>query len=269
MREQWPQPRAFPNVAVAERERRAARYERELIRHRQLENGLRYELAKDDALLFQKDKLIQRQRILSQESDHRLLNGLQMIVSLLTLQSRAANNPEVAAQLAAAADRAATVGRIHRRLHAFDGVETFALKQYLDDLCRDFSTMLSSACPVRTVGVTGIDISLPSATAVPLGFIANELITNAVKHGTGRIAVILETRPDAGYALSICNDGPGLPADFNPANRKGLGMKIIQALVRQIGGELRVGRGDGGQGARFTVLFSRTPLERRLVPVGS
>ena len=179
-----------------------------------------------------------------------------MIVSLLTLQSRAASNAEVTAQLTAAADRAATIGRIHRRLHAFDGMEVFAIKQYLDDLCRDFSAMLSALSPARTVGVSGIEINLPSITAIPLGFIANELITNAVKHGTGRIAVVLENRAEAGYALSVCNDGPALPDKFDPAGRKGLGMKIVLALARQIGGELRAGRGDGGEGARFTVLFS-------------
>jgi two-component system, sensor histidine kinase PdtaS len=59
-----------------------------------------------------------------------------------------------------------------------------------------------------------------------------------------------------GYALSVSNDGPGLPEDFDPADRKGLGMRIIQSLVRQIGGELRFGQGDGNQGTRFTVLFS-------------
>jgi two-component sensor histidine kinase len=112
-----------------------------------------------------------------------------MIVSLLSLQSRASKNAEVASQLTAAADRIATVGRIHHRLHSFDGVEIFAMKQYLDDLCRDFSMMLSSGCPARVVVAEGIEIKLPAVAAIPLGFIANELITNAVKYGTGRITV--------------------------------------------------------------------------------
>ena len=198
--------------------------------------------------------MIQQQALLSQESDHRLLNGLQLIVSLLSLQSRMSNNPEVAAQLAAAADRVATIGRIHRRLHSFDGVETFAIKQYLDDLCRDFSMMLSLECPRSSW--EGIEITLPAVTAIPLGFIANELITNAVKHGIGRIMVGLEADREKGYALSVANDGPGLPEGFDPADRKGLGMRIIRSLVKQIGGELRIGRGDGNRGARFTVLFS-------------
>ena len=115
-----------------------------------------------------------------------------MIGSLLSLQSRASANAEAASQLAIAADRVATVGRVHRRLHSIDGVQTVAFKQYLEDLCRDYSTMLSSEEPDQVIVVEGIEIKLPTATAVPLSFIANELITNAAKYGKGRITVRLE-----------------------------------------------------------------------------
>ena len=236
--------------------RTVASYERELTRHRRTELRLREALARDEALLCEKDELIRQQTVLSQESDHRLLNGVQMIVSLLSLQSRASENAEVASQLSAAADRIATIGRIHQRLHSLDGVQTFALKQYLEDLCGDFSMMLSAERPERVIAVEGIEIELPAVTAIPLGFIANELITNAAKYGTGRITVSLESNPGKGCALSVCNDGPDLPEGFDPAAGKGLGMRIVRSLVERIGGELRIGRGDKNQGARFTVLFS-------------
>ena len=104
--------------------------------------------------------------------------------------------------------------------------------------------------------VEGIEINLPAATAIPLGFVASELITNAAKYGKSRIVIGLQPEPEFGYALSVSNDGPALPEDFDPGASKGLGMRVIQAFARQIGGALRVGRGDDGQGARFTVLFS-------------
>jgi two-component sensor histidine kinase len=248
----------LPSISILKsREcRTIASYKRELIRHRRTERGLRQVLARGEALLSQKDELIKHQALLSQETDHRLLNGLQMIVSLLSLQGRASENAEVASQLAAAADRIATIGRIHHRLHSLDGVQTFALKQYLEDLCRDFSAMLSTERPERLIVVEGIEVTLPAGTAVPLGFIASELTTNAVKYGKGRITVSLEANPDKGYALSVTNDGPGLPEGFDPAADKGLGMRIVRSLVKQIGGQLRIGLGDRGQGTRFTVLFS-------------
>jgi two-component sensor histidine kinase len=248
---------SLPNIIFTSPERRmSASYERERTRHSRGEVRLRQALARAKALLCQKDELIQQQSVLSQESDHRLLNGLQMIVSLLSLQSRASTNAEVVAQLAAAADRVATIGRIQRRLHSLDGVKAFALKQYLEDLCRDFSMILSAE--PRELVVEGINIELPAATAIPLGFIASELITNAGKYGAGRITVRLEAISAKGCALSVVNDGPALPEGFDPGAGKGLGMRIIRSLVKQIGGELQIDRGDKarGRGPRFTVLFA-------------
>jgi two-component system, sensor histidine kinase PdtaS len=236
--------------------RTVASYERELTRHRRAGIRLRAALAREKALVHQKDELIQHQQVLGKESDHRFLNGMQMIVSLLSLQSRASANAEVASQLAVAANRVATIARIHQDLHNFDGVQTVALKQYIEDLCRDFSTMLSpEMSPEPVIAVEGIEINLPTATGIPLGFIANELITNAAKYGNGRITVRLEPNSGASYALSVSNDGPPLPEGFDPAVRKGLGMTIIRSLVERIDGELRIGRGDKGQGTRVTVLF--------------
>jgi two-component sensor histidine kinase len=247
---------ATPIFEYPER-RSVASYERELTKHRGTEIRLREALAREEALLRQKDELLQQQKVLNEESDHRLLNGLQMIVGLLSLQSRASANAEAASQLAVAANRVATIGRIHQRLHHLDGVQTVAFKQYLEDLCRDFSTMLSSEeRPERVIVVEGIEIKLPTVTGVPLGFIVNELITNAAKYGKGRITVRLERNPGEGYALSVADDGPALPEGFDPVACKGLGMRIIRSFVERIGGELRIGRGDKNLGTRFTVLFS-------------
>ncbi len=237
--------------------RTVASCKRKLAAYRLTENRLREALAQNETLLRQKDELIQNQALLSKESDHRLLNDLQVIVSLLSLQSRASANAEVASQLAAAADRIATIGRMHRRLHYCDGVQSVAFKQFLDDLCRDFSTMLSSEQPPEMVIVVeGIETKLPSVTAIPLGFIANELITNAAKYGKGQIKVRLERNLGKGYVLSVSNDGPSLPEGFDPAASKGMGMRIIRSFVERIGGALRIDRGDNNQGTRFAVQFA-------------
>ena len=226
--------------------------EEALTEHRNAEIRLREEIAHDKNLLRQKDELIKQQELLSKESNHRLLNDLQMIVSLLSVQSRGAADAEAASQLAAAASRVATIGRVHRRLHRFDGVQTIALKQYLEDFCYDFSRLLSAE---QVIVVDAIELNLPSATGIPLSFIVNELVTNAIKYGKGPIAVRLEANPEKGYALSVYNDGPALPEGFGDAAGKGQGMKIVRSFVERIGGELRIDRGDNNQGTRFTVLF--------------
>ena len=74
--------------------------------------------------------------------------------------------------------------------------------------------------------------------------------------------VRLEPNPEKGYALSVSNDGSGLPEGFDLADHKGLGMRLIQSLVGRIGGDLRIVRGDKNQGTRFTVVFSRLPTRQ-------
>jgi two-component sensor histidine kinase len=97
---------------------------------------------------------------------------------------------------------------------------------------------------------------MPSSLAGTLGLITNELITNSVKYTSGNIAVRLEKSGPATYSLSVLDDGPGLPAGYEAARSKGLGMKLVLSLVKQIGGDLQIiPRGDGHR-ACFTVAFA-------------
>ncbi|MBR0974884.1 sensor histidine kinase [Bradyrhizobium japonicum] len=224
--------------------------------HRLVEIELRRALTQCQALLLEKDELIHRQELLKAESDHRLLNDLQMTISLLSLQSRSSTNPEAASQLALAANRVSMIARIHHRLNSYEGAKTIAFRKFLEDLGRDFSAMSSSDGVPGKISVEGSELNLPAPIAISLGFIASELITNAAKYGGGRIVIRLEPDLDHRYALSVSNDGPALPEGFDPGANKGLGMRIVQSFTSQIGGELRISRGADGQGARFTVLFS-------------
>ncbi len=131
-----------------------------------------------------------------------------------------------------------------------DHQKSVEFKQYLQDLCDDLSGLFLQEDAGRSIVVTGADVILPSALAIPLGFIVNEMITNSVKYATGNIAVGVETSA-TGHLLSVSDDGPGLSPAFDPLLSKGLGMKIIQTLVKQIGGTLQFGAGDRGRGARF------------------
>jgi two-component system, sensor histidine kinase PdtaS len=79
---------------------------------------------------------------LKKESDHRLLNDLQMTISLFSLQSRASMNAEAAAQLAVASNRITMIAQIYHRLNSYDGVQTIKFKKFAD-FSRDFSAMVS------------------------------------------------------------------------------------------------------------------------------
>jgi two-component sensor histidine kinase len=212
-------------------------------------------LAREQVLVREKRELSQRQILLTQEFEHRLINGLQLIVSLLSLQSRTATTPEAAAQLTIAAHRVAALGRVHRRLHLLDHQDNVELKQYLQHLCADLSDLLCGESTGCAIVVEGAAIKVPTEFAIPLGFVVNELITNSAKYAKGNTTVRLETTSPAHHSLSVLDGGPGLSAGFDPAKSKGLGMKIVLSLVKRIHGALHVSPGDDGRGTRFSVTF--------------
>jgi PAS domain S-box-containing protein len=211
--------------------------------------------AREEALRQETHELAQRQAMLTKEFEHRLVNGLQLISSLLSIQSRNATTAEASAQLTTAASRVAALGRVHHRLHLLDHLERVEFKQYLTLLCEDLSRLLCEETGDCAIAVEGASGEIPTAMAIPLGFVVNELITNSVKYARGNITVRFETS-SAGHTLSVGDEGPGLPAGFEPAHGKGLGMKIVLSQVRQIRGTLNIQPGDDGLGTRFTVTFS-------------
>ena len=236
----------------------------ELKRLKRTEAELREVLAREHVLLGQKYELMRQAELLGREANHRLLNGLQMVTSLLSMQSNETDDAGVAAQLKIAAGRIATIASVHRRLHDADCVESVELKQYLTDLSSDMAGMLPIECAVL---VEGISLRVPNATGVPLGLIVSELVTNSAKHAKTKIAVRLDSNPGKGYALSISDDGQGLPEGFDPSKSKGLGMQIVMALVKQIDGQLLFDQGNTGRGACVTVQFFLPGLPPVAIPV--
>ena len=237
-------------------------FQRALLRDRSSQKGLnaltaelREALDREQVLLQEKHELSERQVMLAHEFEHRLVNGLQLIVSLLSMQSRTATTPEAADQLKIAARRVAALGRVHRRLHLLDLQDHVEFKDYLQHLCEDLSGLLVQDGSGYAIVVEGANVEIPTTMAIPLGFIVNELITNSAKYAEGHVSVRIEATSPTDRSLSVVDDGPGMPAGFKPEDSKGLGMKIVLSLVRQIGGELHILPGDNGRGTRFTVKF--------------
>jgi two-component sensor histidine kinase len=119
----------------------------------------------------------------------------------------------------------------------------------LSRLCAD----LSQICGVE-VEVTGDEGSVPTTWIQPIGLLTNELVTNAAKHGAGKVAVIYKADGTA-RELSVCDQGEGVPANFDPATSSGLGMKVVGLLAKQLGGKLVVSENPAGRGACFQVVF--------------
>ncbi len=188
--------------------------------------------------------------LMSREIDHRVANSLQFVSSLLVMQSRTPGSMDAPEQLRIAANRVATVARIHRNFYAEAGIEIEVLG-FLRRLCADLANALD-----RDIAVEGAESPLPSGAVQSLGLVANELITNAAKYGEGEIGV--EYRLVNGvHDLCVSNDGPPLPDTFDPAASTGLGMKVVVSLTAQMGGTLKCEQKNKDGGARFRLTFPR------------
>ncbi|MBC8038041.1 MAG: GAF domain-containing protein [Rhizobiales bacterium] len=196
-------------------------------------------------------KTVVEKEMMAKEVDHRVKNSLQLVSSLLAVQSRNVGG-EASEQLSKAASRVSAVGRAHEHLYLSDSIGTVDCLNYLRRVCADLSALLDGGGIV----VEGSEVQMPTKYVVPLGLIVTELVTNAAKQGARNVTVSLAVDPSGRNALSVTDDGKGLPADFDPAVTRGLGMKVISSLVSRLKGEMTFGApGGGGRGARFTVLF--------------
>lgn len=212
-------------------------------------------LLREKNLILARDALLEHQKLLTLEFEHRLVNGLQIVASLLSMQSRTSGSPEAAAQLSDAAVRVAAISRVHRQLHVLDHEENVDFRLYIGQLCADLSTLLFHDDQKRRVLVTGNDGFLPVAIAIPLGFIVSELVTNSAKYTNSSIVVHVADTPQA-HTLSVSDEGLGLPDGFDPGRSKGLGMNIVRSLVKQIGGTLHFSPTKYGTGTTATITFT-------------
>lgn len=186
-------------------------------------------------------------QLMAKEIDHRVTNSLQFISGMLTMQGRSSNS-ETASHLQIAANRVAAVAQVHRNFYTSEAEETSCIT-FLRRLCTDLSGI-----PGTPIEVHGDEGKVPTTRIQPIGLLLNELVTNAAKHGSGRINVKY-TISDSTHELSVCDEGKGLPNDFNVAETTGLGMKVINTLAKQLGGQLNTQANPAGQGACFKVAY--------------
>lgn len=190
--------------------------------------------------------------LMAKEIDHRVMNSLQFVSGLLVMQSRTPDVGEAASHLQLAAHRVAAVAQVHRHFCA-DAAQEVSCVAYLRRLCYDLATILD-----RVIVVEGDEAMVPATSIQSIGLITNELVSNAAKHGSGKIDI--EFRASVALnSLTVCDEGSGLIEGFDPhSTTAGLGMRVITALVKDLHGTLDAGPRAVGGGACFTVQFPRS-----------
>jgi two-component sensor histidine kinase len=205
--------------------------------------------------------LIKIQTLL-REIHHRVKNNLQIISSLLSMQSETLDNSDTVAALKVCQQRVNSMALIHELLYSGEDIEEidFAVfTQSLLDLL--FGAYLSEAS--RVVANVKLDrVLLKIDQAIPCGLILNELVTNALKYAhpggqSGEIAVELSETRSGEVRLTISDDGVGLPKALDWKNSNTLGLPIVNRLVEQIGGTLTV---EHERGSKFVIVFPKDEI---------
>lgn len=191
---------------------------------------------------------LRQKDLLLREVNHRIMNSLQLLSSVLALQRRRIGDPDARSQFEQARRRIQSLAMVHRRLYRRDSTDAVRFGQFLEELCAEIAQTLGSD-DRPTVEVAADDIEIATDKVIPLALIVYELLTNAFKYARpqadGRKLRVSAVR-DRGrmLLLSVSDDGPGLPADFE--QQTGLGMKLVQTLVAQLRGTMEIASGPDG-----------------------
>jgi two-component sensor histidine kinase len=193
------------------------------------------------------EQLLKENATLIREGDHRVMNSLQLVQSVLNLQSRNATNPETKAQLDMAGNRVLAIATVHKQLHLTGSLEEIDFDAFLHRL----SESLKSTAPsqVTAIKITADDTKLRSDLASGMGMLVAELVTNSFKHaypdGQRGIVAIDFRRTTNGWCLEVSDEGRGLPAGFDIDHNKGVGMQVVKAFVRRLHAKLSVSSRPG------------------------
>ena len=237
---------------------------------------------------------LHEKEILLREIHHRVKNNLQVISSLLYLQSESIADPRLLSALQDSQNRVRSMALVHERLYQTEDLARIDLAGYIRDLAGHLLSSYNSGTHHVELILDADDVSLDVDTAVPCGLIINELISNSLKHAfpgrfqtqaggaaAGRQAVgegqesarhgrqdeiRIEVRKGQGGQLQLIvgDNGVGFPENIDFRNSPSLGLLLVNNLVRQIRGTIEL---DGQGGTQFRIVFSlldrQGPPDRR------
>jgi two-component sensor histidine kinase/PAS domain-containing protein len=210
-----------------------------------------------------KQKNAEQKEIMLREIHHRVKNNLAIVISLLNLQLRNNSDRELHRIISDIEMRIRSMALIHEHLYRSENLDRIPLATYLHSLATIITGTFSGHRVNLVTSLDPTDVSIE--TALPLGLIANELLTNAFKyafprHQDGEIQVHLHEHHEGMFILRIKDNGVGLPDSFSMDSEKSLGMFIIKLLVEQLDGELEISRQNG---TTFSVLFRNLLIKKQ------
>jgi PAS domain S-box-containing protein len=200
---------------------------------------------------------LEEKEVLLKEIHHRVKNNLQIVSSLLQLQASYIKDPEALNIFEESRDRIKSMALIHEQLYQSNDLAQIDFPEYLRSL---LNMVLSAHRTNRTRVETKLHVdpvSLDLDTAIPIGLITNELVTNSLKYAfagrtVGEISVRLTKSEEGDFLLMVSDNGVGLPDNFNFEKATSLGLRLVRILSRQMRARLEL---SNGMGTQFRLYF--------------
>jgi two-component sensor histidine kinase len=207
---------------------------------------------------MQVEQQIKEKETLLKEVHHRVKNNLQTVSSLLSLQSRSIEDDTVKNLIKSSQNRVISMAMVHEMLYMRDDLSKIEFKSYVQELSEYLVKSVKGVDNNIKLNLNIPDIQLGIDTAIPLGLLINEAISNALKYGIkddedGEIHIALKQVHDQGFELEIGDNGPGYSDSINYKNTKSLGLKLIHNLVRQLKGTIT--RDGSKKGTNYLIKF--------------
>ncbi|MFT7349122.1 MAG: two-component sensor histidine kinase [Candidatus Paceibacteria bacterium] len=189
------------------------------------------------------DRISEKETLL-REVHHRVKNNLQTVSSLLSLQSRSIEDKKIKSLIKSSQNRVISMAMVHEMLYMRDDyLSKVEYKAYVQELSQYLVRSVKGNKNNIKLNIDIPDIKLGIDTAIPLGLLINEAITNALKYGIkddteGTIHIELKQEDEKGFVLNIGDNGEGFSESITPQTSKSLGLKLIHNLARQLKGSI-------------------------------
>jgi len=200
---------------------------------------------------------LREKEVMLQEIYHRVKNNMQIISSMLKLQSRYINKENALEVFKNSQNRVKSMSLIHEKLYRSTDLSRIEIHDYLKSLLKQLFISYRASLQGINYEVDCDDINLNISTAIPCGLIVNELVTNSMKHAfrnqeNGLIFIRLHKMPNDLFRLEIGNNGTDFPADFTLENAQSFGLQLVDILRSQLHAEFRL---DTTDGVNFIFIF--------------
>jgi chemotaxis protein methyltransferase CheR len=191
-----------------------------------------------------KDAILQEQKLLLLEAQHRIANSLQIIASILLLKARSVQSNDTRLHLRDVHNRVVLIADVQRQLCTSGLVDEIELGPYLSSLCEGLFRSMVSDDRALTIKTSATHMTVKSEEAVSLGLVVTELVINALKYAfpdgrKGHIAVDF-VGDKSGWRLSVSDSGVGRQLDSSKPDHVGLGTTIVEALARKLKATVQV-----------------------------